>query len=294
MSRGVCIVLNRDLKLSDFAWNQEEIKKMMDCVKSKTPCLIHGSVGIGKSSSVYAVARELGMSIIEYNGSDQRNKDSLQDLLSRVQMRTLGKGVIYFVDEVDNVNDWSTLQKIVSQSRSSLVLACNEIWKVDDNVKNRCTTIKYLEPPLLQVVNQVRLIANREGIKEPQYQNVNADFRGSLLSSLYGGSKHSYQTIFDKVEGLMKRGIVPDDISDEYLIWCLDNSSSAFFGRSLYEFIQLLCQVDMLPSTLTVDKWRMVGDFCSLKAKSSLVVRYPNYFTRVKNLSRAKRKNEKS
>ena len=252
-----------------------------------------GSPGTGKTTTASLVAKKLNLRLIETNGSDERGKLSLEEILGRVQMRSFVP-VLYFIDEVDNLSSWGVLREIVALTRHPLLLACNDLYKIPDEVKNRVTVVKYLEPPLLQVVNQVRLIANREGIKEPQYQNVNADFRGSLLSSLYGGSKHSYQTIFDKVEGLMKRGIVPDDISDEYLIWCLDNSSSAFFGRSLYEFIQLLCQVDMLPSTLTVDKWRMVGDFCSLKAKSSLVVRYPNYFTRVKNLSRAKRKNEKS
>ena len=277
---------------SELAWNQAEFNTVLEAVKKNQPVLCYGPPGTGKSTTAQIIAKKLNLHLIETNGSDDRGKVSLGEILSRSQMRTF-KPVLFFIDECDNLSAWLVLRDIVALTKHPLILACNDLYKIDDSIKNRCTVVRYLEPPLLQVVNQVRLIAQKEGIKEPQYQNVNADFRGSLLSSLYGGSKHQYEDIFGKVENLMKKGIIPPDIDDSYLLWMLDNSTSAFYGRSLYEFLQLLCEVDMLPNTLTVSKWQMVADFCALKARSSLRVTYPNYLKRVSVLRNAKRKNER-
>ena len=44
-------------------------------------CIISGSPGIGKSSTVKIVAQELGYNLIELNASDTRSKKTIDNLL---------------------------------------------------------------------------------------------------------------------------------------------------------------------------------------------------------------------
>lgn len=44
-------------------------------------CMISGSPGIGKSTSVRLIARELGYNVIEFNASDNRSKKFIDNLI---------------------------------------------------------------------------------------------------------------------------------------------------------------------------------------------------------------------
>ncbi len=68
--------------------------------------LLHGPLGCGKTSSVYAVAQELGYDILELNSSDYRDQASITSFLDSA----LGQRSLFFtpkivlIDEVDNLS----------------------------------------------------------------------------------------------------------------------------------------------------------------------------------------------
>lgn len=78
-------------------------------------CMISGPPGIGKSSSVRIIAKELGFSILEFNASDNRSKKTIESLLKDSSTSTSitryhennlafkNKSVI-IMDEVDGVS----------------------------------------------------------------------------------------------------------------------------------------------------------------------------------------------
>lgn len=77
--------------------------------------MISGPPGIGKSSSVRIIAKELGFSILEFNASDNRSKKTIESLLKDSSTSTSitryhennlafkNKSVI-IMDEVDGVS----------------------------------------------------------------------------------------------------------------------------------------------------------------------------------------------
>ena len=268
-------------------WNKDQVQSLYKAVQACTPVILYGPTGTGKTSSAYAVAKELGFRVCEVNGSDDRGREALSSILRRVQMKSF-RPTLYLIDEADGVPEQKVLEEIVVCAKHPVVLTCNKLWELSDGVKNRCVQIRFLEPPLLEVVNTVRQRGLEKGIS-PKFENVSSDFRASLLASLHGGKKHVSQNIFEKVDNLLKRGIVPPDIDNSYLVWLMSNASKYYYGRSLYEFIQMLCEIDLLPSSLHVDRWQLIANFPS---RLSGRVSNPTFFQRARVLSQ-QRRNEK-
>lgn len=74
--------------------------------KSKKLAIIHGPTGCGKTCSVYAIAKQMGLEIVELNASDVRNKDGLHSMLDGAlfQQSLFSKGKIILLDEVDGLS----------------------------------------------------------------------------------------------------------------------------------------------------------------------------------------------
>src|SRR3989344_3959348 len=112
------------------------IKKLKANVLKKTPTLLHGDVGTGKTSSVYALANELQYEILELNSSDFRNKEQINSIIGgAIQQQSLfKKGKIILVDELDGISGTKdrgglqALMKLIPEIRTSLVLVSNDIW----------------------------------------------------------------------------------------------------------------------------------------------------------------------
>ncbi len=68
--------------------------------------VLYGPPGCGKTSSVYAVANELDLELIEVNASDFRNKDMINATIGNAsqQMSLFMKNKIILVDEIDGLS----------------------------------------------------------------------------------------------------------------------------------------------------------------------------------------------
>lgn len=114
--------------------------------------LIHGPVGIGKTSFVYALAKEIGYEVIELNASDSRNKESVRSILgnSSKQMSLFAKGKIILLDEAECLSgnsDRGAMQevvKLVSESKWPVIITVNDIdsEKISD-IKKKCKIIDF-------------------------------------------------------------------------------------------------------------------------------------------------------
>ena len=65
--------------LNDIVGQDNAISKLKKAVKEKKAILVYGVSGIGKSSSVHALAKELNYEILEINASDYRNKEQINE-----------------------------------------------------------------------------------------------------------------------------------------------------------------------------------------------------------------------
>jgi len=130
-------------KRLDEIENQEEAKaKLRDYVmnynkkyKGKV-LLLYGPPGSGKTSSVYALANELGWEVLEINASDERNAIYIHRIVGEASKgRPLfAKGRIILVDEVDGLSGKEdrggvgALVKVARESRWPIICTANDPW----------------------------------------------------------------------------------------------------------------------------------------------------------------------
>lgn len=143
---------------------------------SQMPVMLAGASGTGKTLSVYLIAKELGISLIEYNGSDYRNKQEISIIkgLSTQQSLTrevsLHKNKAVLMEEVENMtsSDRGGLQEILElfkKTRIPIILTAND--KSSQNIKtivSKCKVLLYRKIDSRSIVGMLKSIAAKEGI----------------------------------------------------------------------------------------------------------------------------------
>lgn len=229
-------------ELEDFVGIDRQLERLEKCIKEKKPCILYGSPGIGKTSSVYAIAKKLGYDVVEINASDERSKEELEDIYRRCKMKSFRK-VIFLFDEADGIRHGKLVYKIVRDSIHPVVFTANELSKIPADIRIECVEIKYREPQILDVLKRVKSIAEEKDIKI-KYDHISKDVRSSINTALFNADKYAiedYATITEKVF----QGKPVSRIDDKVMIWLLDNASRFYSGRKLFEAIEILSLVDI-------------------------------------------------
>lgn len=143
--------------LKEVVGNKQSISKFKNWMneflngKTKKVALLYGPTGVGKTSSVYAIANEFDFDVIELNASDQRNYQMIKRIAgSAVENYSINqKNKIILFDEADNLygtsdkNGVRGIREILKRSIYPVVLTANDIKKVPKDVRNLCTSIKF-------------------------------------------------------------------------------------------------------------------------------------------------------
>ena len=104
--------------------------------QKKKLMILYGSAGCGKTSSVYAVANELNLEIIEINASDVRNEEAIDSIVGAAsqQMSLFSTGKIILVDELDGISGThdrgglAALTKLIAESAFPIIATANDPW----------------------------------------------------------------------------------------------------------------------------------------------------------------------
>src|SRR3989344_469794 len=156
--------------LKEIIGQDNAISKLKKSVNDKKAALIYGIPGIGKSSSVHALARDLDYEILEINASDYRNKEQIDEKVggSARQASLFSKGKIILIDEIDGLNskDKGAITEIVDilkETGHSVIIIGNDIWdsKFKDLRKN-CELIQFDKLNYLDVLKILKSIIYRE------------------------------------------------------------------------------------------------------------------------------------
>ncbi|MBI3036154.1 replication factor C large subunit [Candidatus Woesearchaeota archaeon] len=100
----------------------------------KKAALLYGPVGCGKTSSVYAIAAELGLEVLETNASDFRNAEGINSVAGNAsrQMSLFSKGKVILIDEIDGLagredrGGVGAVQDVIEGSAFPVVMTAND------------------------------------------------------------------------------------------------------------------------------------------------------------------------
>ena len=130
-------------------------------------CLVlDGSPGNGKTSIIYAIAKEMNLNVIEINASDKRNKDSIETVKQLAYLHNERPNVVLF-DEADGLNKtaWKEILDFIENPPCPVVFTANDIDKIDWKVLKKSLPITISYPPASVVADRLREIIYRKGIK---------------------------------------------------------------------------------------------------------------------------------
>lgn len=175
-------------ELKDFILNYKN--------KKYKAALLHGPIGNGKTSSVYALAKELDYDLLEINSSDLRNEASMKGFLGSAlgQQSLFMRPKIVLVDEIDNISGRDdrgclpALIKEISCSTFPVILTANEL---EDSkfkpLKKACQLIEFHKLQYRSIAHALSWVAEQEGIKVEEKavnslaRQVDGDLRSALI-----------------------------------------------------------------------------------------------------------------
>jgi len=175
--------------------------------------LFSGPAGVGKTTSAIAIAKELYGDdwqeyFLELNASDERGIDVVRERVKSFARTSFGGHSyrIIFLDEADALTSdaQSALRRTMEQFSNNVrfILSCNYSSQIIDPIQSRCAVFRFSPLPDSAVEQQVRIIAEEEGI-EITDDGVDA------LVYVAGGDMRA------AINGLQAAAVTGDDVDEE-------------------------------------------------------------------------------
>ena len=185
-------------KLSDLVGNSAAISKLekwlrnwsyQNPVQSMRPgmenpsaraALISGPPGIGKTSTAKLVSELVGYSVLEFNASDTRSKQAIDELASGLSTNTvlfggqggtrIGSKVAVIMDECDGMSSGdrggsAALIQLIKKSKLPVICVCND--RQDSKVRslaNHCFDLRFTKPTSHEVASRALMVSRAENL----------------------------------------------------------------------------------------------------------------------------------
>ncbi len=280
-----------DIKDQDEAI--KEVREFFDNFPKKKALILNGSVGTGKTSMVFALAKENGLELFELNASDLRNKSSLDEVLRpSVQQQSLfSKGKLILMDEADGITGSDRggvveLIRLIDETSFPIVITANDIWgKKFSGLRKKCkiVNLKELDELAVKRILMGVLFKEKKEVKMEVLDHIVKHARGDVRAGL-----NDLQSVFDvgeegflgeisrekseSVFNVLKRvfqGPVDDKIVrafdrmdvnlDEVLLWIEENIPLEYQGDALVRAYELLSKADLFKGRIYRQQyWRFL------------------------------------
>ncbi|MDZ4256832.1 MAG: replication factor C large subunit, partial [archaeon] len=177
------------------------------------PLLLVGPPGIGKTATAYALAKEMGFSLVEFNASSARDKESVEKIIGASAQNASFDGALRLVlmDEIDGIHSRgdrggaAALPNVIKQARNPIFFTANEIYGNKNLVTLRsyCKILMGKRIPSPTLAKFLREVCEKEGI-EYDAHSINAlakrssgDVRAALLDLEAMSKKNNLITLED-------------------------------------------------------------------------------------------------
>jgi len=269
----------RPKKFSEIAGQKAALKELISWIntwgKDKKACLLYGPPGVGKTTSVYALANEMNFEIIEMNASDKRNAEAIEKIVGNAS-QTLsldGRKKIILLDEADNIygnvdkGGVKALAKIISETKVPIILIANEYWEVSQSIREKCKMINFPKLRYTSIARVLKDIAKKEGINVTDFQIIALakNSGGNLRAAI--NDLENYRENIGKIENLrdsktdifhalveiFKRKTCKvrevlwniDKTPEEILLWIDENLPRVYEKTDLPEAYKMLSKADI-------------------------------------------------
>ncbi len=163
-------------KLSDVIGQAKAVAQFSNFImgfpKNKA-VLFAGPPGVGKTSLIYAFAKENNYEVVEMNASDKRNKGAINSVILPAcrQASLFGSKKIVVLDEIDGLSGMKdrggapALLKIIAETKFPLVLIANDSYsKKLKSIRKKSMLIAFSNLNYLSINKRLRGICENEGV----------------------------------------------------------------------------------------------------------------------------------
>lgn len=160
-------------------------------VKNSKLCslLLHGSPGVGKTSTIECLCNELNervdwfsksRDVLVLNASDDRGLESVRTTVKSFVEHSGAHPRIIVMDEIDAMTAVAqrSLSYLLTSYNCYLLATCNYLCHVDASLRDTCLLIQMPAP---EMADSIRILAHSTGVPEEiaaaQYKRTNGDLR---------------------------------------------------------------------------------------------------------------------
>lgn len=183
--------------------------------QKKKAVLSYGPTGIGKTSSIHALANEHNLEIFELNASDFRNKEQIKQKLGAAlhQQSLFSKGKLILVDDIDGLSgtkDRGAIQEIIKLMQKSLfpivLTAHNPYDKKFSSLRSKVIMVEFNPVNVKDIFSLLSTICKNEKFAIPEdilksiARRAGGDLRAAIndleiISSLKEVTKESLEDL---------------------------------------------------------------------------------------------------
>jgi DNA polymerase III delta prime subunit len=260
-------------KLSDLISIDKQINQLKHCINDNIPALLAGVPGVGKTSSTYLLAKELGYTVVETNASDSRKRSDLLMFYKQCRAKAL-QPTVFLLDEIDGLKAWGTLKKIITNPQNPIVCTCNDSWKIPQNIRNLFTVIEYklYKRDFDPIARKIQKLTGKT-------VKILGDARQMMKLATVGGDGYDRKNVFEKIDLLFKKGDYTAIDDENLLYWIVHNAMNFYSGFELFEVLYWVAKAS--------ETERM--EYLKFIPESWGKLEYPYFFRRRKALMEAKK-----
>lgn len=251
----------RPAHLADIVGNSTAIRQIADWAKTWTrksrPLLLYGKPGIGKTSSAWALAHDMGWEVIELNASDQRTAAVIERIAGVGSTTASLSGAshkLIIIDEADNLQGTSdrggakAIVDCINRAQQPMILIANDLYGLSPEIRSRCEPVQFKAVQARSIVPRLKYLCSAEKVSCSETalrviaESAEGDIR-SAVTMLYASSIGRITLDEDQVHTSQK----DERVSIFTLI-------TALFGRNPdEELMRLSRDVDDTPET--IEQW---------------------------------------